>query len=152
MGGVDYVQVAAGASHTVFLRSDGQAVAVGANKAGQCNLPKPEDGDEFPDRYIQVSAGACHTVLLRSDGCAIAVGDNSHGQCDVPGLELGMCYIASQLAPNIHGLQVVLQLHLEAEGMPAACGLPGVADMPGIARPSDSMELVCRTLAGEVRA
>merc|ERR1740121_1114422 len=34
-----YTQVAAGADHTVLLRSDGTAVACGLNDDGQCDLP-----------------------------------------------------------------------------------------------------------------
>ena len=34
----------AGVSHTVLLRSDGSAVAIGQNGDGQCNIPSPEPG------------------------------------------------------------------------------------------------------------
>ena len=37
--GISYSQVSAGDSHTVLLRSDGQAVARGWNSDGQCNIP-----------------------------------------------------------------------------------------------------------------
>merc|ERR1712014_449801 len=34
------LQVSAGSCHTVLLRSDGHAVAVGLNSDGQCNMPE----------------------------------------------------------------------------------------------------------------
>ena len=34
-----YTQISAGTSHTVLLCSDGDAVAIGDNKYGQCNIP-----------------------------------------------------------------------------------------------------------------
>ena len=40
----DVRQVAAGWYHTVLLRGDGAAVAVGWNHFGQCNLPEPPAG------------------------------------------------------------------------------------------------------------
>ena len=51
-------------SHTVLLRTDGQAVACGYNSYGQGNIPPLDEGL----LYSQVSAGNSHTVLLRSDG------------------------------------------------------------------------------------
>ena len=72
--------VSAGVDHTVLLRSDGRAVAVGQHVEGQCNLPELETGVEF----VQVSAGGGHTVLLRSDGRVVAVGRNDDGQCNIP--------------------------------------------------------------------
>lgn len=109
--GVSYTQVAAGYSHTVFLRSDGRAacgsncwVFAGANhrvllqsngvavapwkKVKECNIPPLAPGL----RYTQISAGSWHTVLLRSDGTAIAFGLNEDGQCNLPPLDEGMSY------------------------------------------------------------
>ena len=67
-----YTEISAGANHTVLLRSDGSAVAIGNNTHGQCNIPPLKEGMA----YIQISAGISHTVLIRSDGCAVAVGSN----------------------------------------------------------------------------
>lgn len=75
-----YTQVSAGAGHTILLRSDGLAVARGADF--YCSIPTPEQGVT----YTQVSAGIFHSVLLRSDGTAIARGDNRLGQCSLPSL------------------------------------------------------------------
>ena len=43
-GALTYAQVAAGAGHTVLLRSDGTALACGGNAHGQCNLPASGGG------------------------------------------------------------------------------------------------------------
>ena len=70
----------AGLDHSVFLLSDGCAVACGQNICGQCDIPELENGR----RYVQVDAGVCHTLLLRDDGTVAACGDNAWGQCDPP--------------------------------------------------------------------
>ncbi|CAK0814469.1 unnamed protein product [Prorocentrum cordatum] len=80
--------VAAGYLHTALLRSDGTAVASGANRAGQCNVPALDGGLS----YTQVAAGSAHTALLRSDGTAVAFGWNHGGQCNVPALDGGLSY------------------------------------------------------------
>jgi alpha-tubulin suppressor-like RCC1 family protein len=63
------MQVSAGYSHTVFLCSDGRAVAVGDNSDGQCNIPMLTD-------YVQVSAGGIHTALLLRDGRVLIIGNS----------------------------------------------------------------------------
>jgi|GEM_PF-971280 len=68
--------LAAGAYHTVGLRSDGTVVAAGCNDDGQCDV------DSWTD-IVAVAAGSQHTVGLRSDGTVVATGWNYHGQCDV---------------------------------------------------------------------
>jgi len=68
--------VAAGAYHTVGLKSDGTVVAVGDNHDGKCNVGGWTD-------IVQIAAGVFHTVGLRSDGTAVAVGHNGSGQCNV---------------------------------------------------------------------
>ena len=81
--------VSAVQTHTVLLRSDGCAVAVGDNGMGQCNIPPLEEGLAA---FTQISAGYVHTVLLRSGGTAVALGGNGDGQCNIPALEEGMTY------------------------------------------------------------
>jgi hypothetical protein len=66
--------VAAGAGHTVGLKSDGTVVAV--DFGSQCNVGGWTD-------IIQVAAGGEHTVGVKSDGTVFAVGMNYDGQCDV---------------------------------------------------------------------
>jgi hypothetical protein len=74
-GWTDIDQVAAGLYHTVGLKTDDTAVAVGRNDDGQCNVGNWTGID-------QVAAGSGHTVGLASYG-VVAVGDNSYGQCNV---------------------------------------------------------------------
>ena len=69
-------QIDAGGYNTVGLKSDGTAVATGANKYGQ------RDVENWTD-VVQVTVGVGHTVGLRSDGTAMAVGYNAQGQCEV---------------------------------------------------------------------
>ena len=105
--------VSAGGTHTLGLRTDGTAVAVGLNHAGQCDVSEwsnivavststeqhtvglRADGtvvvvsnNEYGDvsswtDIVAVSAGGWHTVGLRADGTVVAVGNNEYGQCDV---------------------------------------------------------------------
>jgi alpha-tubulin suppressor-like RCC1 family protein len=77
--------VSAGSHHTVLLRSDGSAVAIGKNEFGQCDIPSLAQGL----KYIQFSAGIHHTVLLQNDGRAVAIGKNTDGRCDIPPLDEG---------------------------------------------------------------
>lgn len=52
--------------HTVALRRDGTAVAVGDNSHGQCNVY----GEEWTN-LVAISAGDDHTVGLRADGTVV---------------------------------------------------------------------------------
>ena len=69
-------QIAAGGHHTVGLKADGTALAVGWDYEGLCDV------DSWTG-IIQVSAFSDHTVGLRSDGTVVAVGWNECGQCSV---------------------------------------------------------------------
>jgi alpha-tubulin suppressor-like RCC1 family protein len=71
-------QVAAGAEHTVGLKSDGTVVAVGRNTVGQCDVGSWRD-------IVYVAAGHDRTVGVRSDGSLVGAGKNDYGQCDVGG-------------------------------------------------------------------
>ncbi|CAK0881391.1 unnamed protein product [Prorocentrum cordatum] len=106
--------VAAGSSHTVLLRSDGTAVAFGANRYDQCHVPALDGGLS----YTQVAAGYSHTVLLRSDGTAVAFGGNPQGQCNVPALDGGLSY--TQVAAGY--IHTVL---LRSDGTAVAFGANG---------------------------
>ncbi|TQK74507.1 Regulator of Chromosome Condensation (RCC1) repeat protein [Brevibacillus sp. AG162] len=68
--------IAAGDWHTIGLKLDGTATAVGWNEYGQCNISDWRD-------IVAIAAGCAHTVGLKSDGTVVAVGDNEYGQCDV---------------------------------------------------------------------
>jgi alpha-tubulin suppressor-like RCC1 family protein len=69
--------IAAGWFHTVGVKSDGTAVAVGYNYYGQCNVGGWTN--------ITQVAAEWHTVGLMADGTVVAVGYNDYGQCDVGG-------------------------------------------------------------------
>ena len=78
----DIVAVAAGAWHTVGLKSDGTVVATeykGYFDDGQCDVFGWTD-------IVAVAAGSSHTVGLKSDGTVVATEYKSkyyNGQCDV---------------------------------------------------------------------
>jgi alpha-tubulin suppressor-like RCC1 family protein len=74
----EIVAIATGGYHTVGLKSDGTAVAVGRNRYGQCNVSGWTD-------LVAIAAGYKHTVGLKSDGTAVAVGRNDFCQCNVFG-------------------------------------------------------------------
>jgi len=68
--------VAAGWGHTVGLKDDGTAFAVGDNRYGQCDIGGWTD-------ITRIAAGSHHTVGLQADGTVVAVGWNHQGQCRV---------------------------------------------------------------------
>jgi uncharacterized repeat protein (TIGR02543 family) len=68
--------IAAGAAHTVGLRSDGTVMAAGSNASGQCGVSDWE-------HIVQLAAGEAHTIGVRNDGTVVAAGSNTSGQCDV---------------------------------------------------------------------
>ena len=68
--------IAAGALHTVGLRSDGTVTAVGYNCYGQSDVSGWTN-------ILAVAAGDRYTVGLRSDGSVVATGKNENGRCDV---------------------------------------------------------------------
>ncbi|WP_264060738.1 Ig-like domain-containing protein [Mycolicibacterium psychrotolerans] len=124
--GVTYTQVAGGGQHTVLLRSDGTAVAVGDSQYGQCNIPAIDDPGVT---YTQVAAGQYHTVLLRSDGQVVAVGANDRGQLNIPN-DPGVTY--TQVAAG--GWYTVL---LRSDGQAVAYGdnQYGQRNIPAIVEP-----------------
>ena len=66
----------AGSGHTLGLKSDGNVIAVGFNKWGQCDVRNWTD-------IVAISSTYTHTVGLKSNGTVIATGFNKNGQCDV---------------------------------------------------------------------
>jgi hypothetical protein len=72
----ELIMVAAGAMHTVGLKSDGTVVAVGDNEYGQCDVGNWTG-------ITQTAAGVSHTVGVKSNGTVVAAGSNTEGQCDV---------------------------------------------------------------------
>ncbi|HVZ94813.1 MAG TPA: LamG-like jellyroll fold domain-containing protein [Phycisphaerales bacterium] len=88
--GLRHTAFAAGARHSLALRSDGAIVASGDNSLGQCNVPPLPTGAT----YTAVAAGDAFSLALRSDGAIAAWGDDSAGQCNVPPLPVGVTYTA----------------------------------------------------------
>jgi len=80
----DIIQVAAGSTQTVGLKSDGTVVAVGYGYSRKEGEKQPYEVGDWTD-IIQVAAGGLYTVGLKSDGTVVAVGYNYYGQCDVDG-------------------------------------------------------------------
>lgn len=99
--GVEAVDVAAGANHSVVLGNDGRAYAFGANDVGQCGLPSRSNNDddeeegmsiaapravELPPgagKVIRISAGYAHTVLTTSQNKVWVFGQNDNGQLGI---------------------------------------------------------------------
>ena len=91
-----YLQVSAGASHSLAVGSDGYAWAWGYNSDGRLGdgtttdrytpvRVKTPDRNTYPDlpadfTYLQVSAGYQHSLAVGSDGYAWAWGYNGYGQ------------------------------------------------------------------------
>ncbi len=72
----EYVQIAAGEEHTCGLRSDGHAVCLGSDEAGQSTPPT--------GRFVALAAGSFHTCGLRPDGHAVCWGAHAEDQQETP--------------------------------------------------------------------
>jgi len=78
----DIIQVAAGYSHTVGLKSDGTVVAVVYGYAREEGEKEPWEVDGWAN-ISHVAAGCSYTVGLKTDGTVVAVGHNCDAQCNV---------------------------------------------------------------------
>jgi hypothetical protein len=105
--GSGFIQIDAGASHTVALRSNGTLAAWGNNDHQQCNFPTGET-------YVAVSAGTNHSLALTSGNQVVAWGDNTDGQCTVPVLP-GVTFQAISAGGN-HSLALTSDNTLVAWG------------------------------------
>ncbi len=85
----DVQAIAAGASHSLFLKVDGTVWATGHNAAGQLG-DGTTTGRSLPGQVLSqgqvmtgvqaIAAGTSHSLFLRIDGTVWAVGDNAAGQ------------------------------------------------------------------------
>ncbi len=78
------VAVAAGGSHSLFLKSNGSLWGMGYNADGELG-DGTLNGQNVPEQIesgnvTAVSAGATHSLFLKSDGSLWGMGDNSYGQ------------------------------------------------------------------------
>jgi hypothetical protein len=74
----DVFSIAAGAQHTMALRTDGTVLVWGTDAFGQTNVPAGLSN------VVAIAAGNNHCLALRSDGSLAAWGDNSYGQDLIP--------------------------------------------------------------------
>jgi Bacterial Ig domain/Regulator of chromosome condensation (RCC1) repeat len=121
--GLTIVKVAVGSYPTVFLLSDGTAVATGG--------PVPPGYPAIPDlpagmTYTDVAVSNSHTVLLRSDGTVISFGDRHYVHNDIPQPPAGVFYTQVSAGGDDH---IVL---LRSDGRVVAIGdnTYGQSDVP----------------------
>jgi alpha-tubulin suppressor-like RCC1 family protein len=126
------IQVSAGYSHSLFLKSDGTIYACGYNLRGELG-----NGTTTQSNYailinnsnltniVQVSAGFYHSLFIKSNGTVLSCGRNDNGQ-------LGDNTITQRLSPVlITSLTNIIQvsagyLHsifLKSDGTVLSCGL-----------------------------
>merc|ERR1719343_562691 len=82
--------VAVGGYHSLLLLDNGQAMGLGSNDEGQCEIPDLPEGMS----YIAAAAADTHSVLIRSDGRALAFGSPASA-CAVPEPPEGVRYVAA---------------------------------------------------------
>ena len=84
--GEAFVKIAAGANHTLAIKSDGSLWAWGSNNNGQLgigtidNYAQPTPTLIIASGVSDVEAGEFHTVALKTDGSLWAGGYNAYGQ------------------------------------------------------------------------
>jgi hypothetical protein len=89
------VAVAAGAYHSLALKSDGTVVAWGWNVYGQTNVPSTLSN------VVSIAGGLGHSIALKSNGTVVAWGYNNYGQATVPS---GLSNVVALAAGDNHNL------------------------------------------------
>jgi hypothetical protein len=90
------VAIAAGAFHSLALKTDGSVVGWGRNNRGQATAPGGND-------FVAIAAGAVHSLALKTDGSVVGWGRNNKGQATAPG---GNDFVAIY-AGNSHNLALM---------------------------------------------
>ncbi len=95
-GATGVVAVAAGAFHSLALKSDGTVIGWGDNTFGQATPPAGLSN------VVAIAAGGVveggnnsHSLALKSDGTVVAWGDNQYGQTNMPPGLAGVVAIAA---------------------------------------------------------
>ncbi|AWI08340.1 immunoglobulin domain-containing protein [Ereboglobus luteus] len=111
----DVTAMAAGVSHSLFIKSDGSLWAVGANHFGQLG-----DGTTTNRRVpvqvatgvIAVAAGYSHSLFLKTDGSLWTMGNNRYGQ-------LGDGASGSEDYPDIANRRIPMQIATDVDTIAA---------------------------------
>ena len=129
LGLTNVTAIAAGAYHSLALKSDGTVVGWGANWNGQINIP----GDLT--NVIAIAAGNSHSIALKSDGTVVGWGANWSGQLDFPTNLRGVTAISSGTWAD-HNLALVQGTFLTlqrsgdpSEDIPVTLTLGGTAQL-----------------------
>jgi alpha-tubulin suppressor-like RCC1 family protein len=122
----DFIDVSAGAKHSLALTSGGLVAAWGSDTHGQASVP--------PDlaNAIAADAGDFHSIALRADGTVAAWGNNEVGQTDVPPALTGVVAVS---AGGYHNLALLTDGSVTAWGdnRYGQCDIPpGLADVVAV--------------------
>ena len=85
----DVIAVAAGAWHSLALRSDGTVLAWGDDSDGQCDVPLTLQP------ALTIAGGGYHSLALQANGSVVAWGADDYGQTNVPAGLSGVIGIAA---------------------------------------------------------
>ena len=82
------VAVAAGAGHSLFIKSDGTLWAMGNNRDGQLGNGDPMGTNVVSPQVVAsnvvaVAAGCQHSLFVKADGTLWAMGNNSYGELGI---------------------------------------------------------------------
>jgi hypothetical protein len=76
--GYDFVDIAAGSSHSLALKDDGSVVGWGKDNYGQATPPAGND-------FVAIAAGGSHNLAIMIDGSVLGWGWDFSGQATPPG-------------------------------------------------------------------